>query len=141
MALLPRRSHGVVIVEEDGVPLGLVSASFVKYGVNILLLLIGALTADAATPGAFDDIDEGFLSAVGALAAAELPDYDVTVRGAVSIGRHLAAYAAARARLARAISSGDHGHASEHHGSLPRYLLLPGSHCRQPVHLRCVPDQ
>jgi anaerobic nitric oxide reductase transcription regulator len=34
--------------------------------------LIGALTADAAEPHAFDGIDSGFLAAVGALAAAEL---------------------------------------------------------------------
>ncbi|MBN2575908.1 MAG: nitric oxide reductase transcriptional regulator NorR [Deltaproteobacteria bacterium] len=34
--------------------------------------LLGALTADAAKPHAFDGIDLGFLSAVGALAAAEM---------------------------------------------------------------------
>ncbi|OIP40740.1 MAG: nitric oxide reductase transcription regulator [Deltaproteobacteria bacterium CG2_30_63_29] len=34
--------------------------------------LIGVLTADAAHPDAFDGIDTGFLSAVGALAAAEM---------------------------------------------------------------------
>jgi anaerobic nitric oxide reductase transcription regulator len=34
--------------------------------------LIGALTADAARPHAFDQIDPSFLSAVGALAAAEM---------------------------------------------------------------------
>ena len=33
--------------------------------------LIGALTADAAQPHAFDDIDSSFLATVGALAAAE----------------------------------------------------------------------